>query len=244
MPDNQKVALHIHVYYPDLLSEIVTRFSFIKIQPDIFISINSEDVRDEVNNALNNYSGRIVEIQCVPNRGRDLGPFFTVFGESLLNNYDFVGHIHTKKSNHDKDADYGNLWFQFLLINLLGDNSNAMADHILTKLYQDPTIGMVFPDDANIFGWTANLATAEPLAKRLGLDKLPENFNFPMGSMFWARSSALAPLINLNFTWNDYPNEPVSYDGTMLHAVERLLSLSCSLNNLRYATTNVNGVTR
>ncbi len=32
------------------------------------------------------------------NRGRDIGPFLTGFGEAILDRYDIVGHVHTKKS--------------------------------------------------------------------------------------------------------------------------------------------------
>ena len=103
---------------------------------------------------------------------------------------------------------------------------------------------MVFPDDPYIVGWGANLAFAEPLAGRMGLEKLPEHFVFPVGSMFWAKTSALAPLLDLNLSWDDYPEEPLPYDGSSLHALERLFSLILSINNLRSATTNVMGLTR
>jgi lipopolysaccharide biosynthesis protein len=54
----------------------------------------------------------------------------------------------------------------------------------------------------------------------------------------------LAPLINLNLNWDDYPEEPLPYDGSILHALERLLPLTLSLTGLRIAATNVTGVTR
>ena len=62
--------------------------------------------------------------------------------------------------------------------------------------------------------------------------------------MFWARTSALAPLINLNLGWDDYPDEPLPYDGSPLHAIERLFSLALSETNLLSATTNIAGLTR
>jgi lipopolysaccharide biosynthesis protein len=62
--------------------------------------------------------------------------------------------------------------------------------------------------------------------------------------MFWARTEALAPLVGLALNWEDYPAEPLPYDGTLLHAIERLLPLTLSLKELRLATTNVVGCTR
>jgi glycosyltransferase involved in cell wall biosynthesis len=244
LPDNQQVALHLHVYYPELLPEITARLSHNRICPDLFISVANEEARDIVVSELKNYKGKVADIQLVPSRGRDIGPFLTAFGQTILTNYDFVGHIHTKKSVDVKDASVGKSWYRFLLQNLLGDESGAMADSILAKMKGDTSIGMVFPDDPNIVGWNANKAIAETIAARVGIDKLPEHFVFPVGSMFWANTSALAPLMNLKFDWDDYPEEPLPYDGTLLHAIERLFSLSLSVSNLRCAVTNVMGLTR
>ncbi len=241
---NHRVALHLHIYYPELLPEIVARLAYNRICPDLFVSITNEEARDSVVNDLKDYKGKIVDIQLVPNRGRDIGPFLTAFGQRLLANYDFVGHLHTKKSVAIKDASMGESWRQFLLENLLGGESGSMADSILARMKDDASIGMVFPDDPYSVGWGANLAFAEPLAAQIGLEKLPEHFVFPVGTMFWAKASALAPLINLDFGWDDYPEEPLPYDGTLLHAIERLVSLTLSLGNLGIAATNVIGLTR
>jgi len=244
LPDNQRVALHLHVYYPELLSEIMTRLSCNRICPDLFVSVTNEKNRELVASELKDYQGTVVDMQIVPNRGRDIGPFLTIFGQTILANYDYVGHIHTKKSADVQDVAMGKRWYRFLLENLLGGKSRPMADSILATMQDDPSIGMVFPDDPYIVGWTANRTAAESFAVCMGLQQLPEHFNFPVGTMFWARTSALAPLINLQLGWDDYPEEPLPYDGTFLHALERLFPLSLPAEHLRIATTNVVGLTR
>jgi lipopolysaccharide biosynthesis protein len=62
--------------------------------------------------------------------------------------------------------------------------------------------------------------------------------------MFWARTGALRPLLGLRLDWSDYPIEPVPIDGTILHAIERLLPFAAGHAGYRYATTHVPGVTR
>jgi hypothetical protein len=38
-------------------------------------------------------------------------------------------------------------------------------------------------------------------------ERLPPFFDFPVGTMFWARTQALKPLLALALDWNDYPEE-------------------------------------
>ncbi len=238
------VALHLHVYYPDLLPEILMRLQVNTARPDLFISINGEEARELVTSALQSYEGEVIEIKVVPNQGRDIGPLITEFGSRIVNNYEFFGHIHTKKSADVKDVLMGKIWYNFLLNNLLGDESTSMADRILSRLSHDLSIGLIFPDDPYIVGMGDNLGFAEVLAARLGLDDIPVHFIFPVGTMFWGRTEVLQPFVHLNLDWSHYPEEPLPYDGSMLHALERLFALSTLHNGLRIATTNIPGLTR
>jgi len=74
-------------------------------------------------------------------------------------------------------------------------------------------------------------------------EPLPPFFNFPLGTMFWARPQALAPLFDLGLAWDDYPAEPAPIDGTTMHALERLLPLVAQHQGYKYATTHLPGVT-
>jgi glycosyltransferase involved in cell wall biosynthesis len=244
LPADERVALHLHVYYPDLLPDIMSHLEANRCRPDLLVSVTSEEAYDLVARRIEAYSGRIAAIEVVPNRGRDVGPFLTQFGRRILSEYAYVGHIHTKKTEVLKDKDLGRIWFRFLMENLLGGSSGAMADTILAFLKADPSLGLVFPDDPNALGWNANRRFAEELASKLGITELPQHFNFPVGTMFWARTSALSPLLDLNLQWDDYPREPVPYDGTLLHAIERFWPLLLQRGTLRPAVTNVAGVTR
>ena len=39
-----------------------------------------------------------MDVRVFDNRGRDIGPFLTGFGEVILDRYDIIGHVHTKRS--------------------------------------------------------------------------------------------------------------------------------------------------
>lgn len=237
-----RIALHLHVYYPDLIQDMMERLDTNEIRPDLLISVPSEQVLKQVSSVLENYKWAVSDIQIVPDRGRDVGPFLITFGEKIVEKYDIIGHLHTKKTLHF-DAGFGRRWYLFLMENLLG-GQHRMADTILEKMESDSTIGLVFPDDPYVAGWFANRTIASELADKLKLEHLPENFNFPIGTMFWARTEAIKPLFDLNLGWDDCPFEPLPSDGTILHAIERLFPFVVEKKGLRTVVTHVPGMTR
>jgi lipopolysaccharide biosynthesis protein len=102
----------------------------------------------------------------------------------------------------------------------------------------------VFPDDPHLADWDFNQDIATVLGERMGIPlPLPPFFDFPVGTMFWARKDAVAPLFGLNLGWDDYPEEPVPIDGTILHALERLLPFVANHAGYQYATTYIPGMT-
>ncbi len=239
-----RVALHVHVFYADLLPEILEKLGRNNVRPDLLVSVPNAKVKQEVTSLLGSYAGKLVALVEVPNRGRDVGPFLTEFGPTIAANYDLVGHLHTKRSPHCPNPAFIERWRYFLMENLLGGASVGMADIILGRLAEDASIGIVFPDNPGVHGWDQNRSYAMPLAEKMGLLDLPDHFLFPVGSMFWARVDALRPFFDLKLDWDDYPQEPIHHDGTMLHAIERLFGVMASRGGYRAVTTTLPGVTR
>ncbi len=239
-----RVALHIHAYYTDLVPDILRRLEGQDLDLDLLISASSQTAADDIRSLLSQFGRNVVDIRITPNRGRDIGPLVTEFGSLILSRYDLIGHLHTKKTPDLKDPEFSRLWSEFLLENLLG-GQYPMAAKIISAMTADESLGLVFPDDPNLCGWTDNRTIAAELAKRLDIDELPERyFWFPIGTMFWARTQALLPLLTQPWGWDDYPEEPLPYDGTILHATERLLPLVANKMGYRIALTNVPGVSR
>jgi lipopolysaccharide biosynthesis protein len=245
LPPGERAALHVHAYFPEMLADMVQRLMLNRALPVLFVSVPDERAHEIATAQLRGYCGRIGEIRIVPNRGRDIGPLLDLLGRISPQEYDFIGHIHTKKSLDVKDGGMGRMWYRFLMNNLLGgETAGAMSDRTLHALAGDPSLGMVFPDDPWIVGWDGNRAIAEPLAAAMGVQDLTDQFIFPVGTMFWAKLAALQPLRRLNLEWNDYPEEPIAYDGTMLHALERLMPWAVRAAGFAIATTHVAGLTR
>jgi lipopolysaccharide biosynthesis protein len=243
-PRQCAAALHAHFYYPELAPDLLEKLAANHARCDLMLTTTDNEKAVALRAATSDYRMGTVGICIVPNRGRDIGAFLNGFGRERLARYDVVGHVHAKRSLLLGDAAVGESWREFLWQNLVGDQY-PMMDTVLARFAAEPGLGLVFPEDPHLPGWSDNLEIASGLAERLGLtEPLEPFFEFPLGTMFWARSSALKPLFDLNLGWDDYPEEPVPYDGTMLHALERLLPFVARRAGYDYATTHIPGVSR
>lgn len=236
------VALHIHAYYQDQLPGIFDRLSRNQSSPDIFISYSGEwTLGNLIGDYLDARKCRVT-LREVPNRGRDLGPMLTTFANDILD-YDLIGHIHTKKTKSLGDDSMAEYWSAFLYENLIGGRYNMM-DAIIESFDIDCNLGIVFPDDPNICDWGQNKKIAEELLADLECQPAPDHIFFPVGSMFWGRVEALRAIFKRGFLYNDYPDEPIPDDGTLLHAIERVLALIAESRGFTSSLTHVEGVTR
>jgi glycosyltransferase involved in cell wall biosynthesis len=241
-----RVALHAHFYYPELCTDFLLHLAPNLTPCDLLISTDDSAKAERIRQQLRGYTRGSVAIRVVPNRGRDLAPLLTEFATDL-DRYDVIGHVHSKRSKWVDGMLAGNnwsdTWREFLWQNLLG-GVHPIMDRIVTAFERDDSLGLVFPSDPTLVGWDESRACAACLAPRLGwTDPLPEHFDFPVGNMFWVRRAALQPFLDLRLTWDQYPGEPLPYDGTLLHALERLSPLACQAAGFYPAVTHVPGVT-
>jgi lipopolysaccharide biosynthesis protein len=229
-----RVVLHGHFHYTDYVRDFMRALSPNTQPYELILTTNSAEKASDIRAALSE-SGGEANILVVPNRGRDIGPFLKVL-EEAIGSCDLLGHVHGKRVLH-VDRDFGERWRIFLWQHLIGDKM-PMVDIIKRTFTEDQTLGLLFPEDPFLIGWEENLKMAQELAIRMKLRvQLPPTIDFPVGTMFWARPEALAPLLRLGLTWEDYPLEPLPSDGTMLHALERLLPLVAEDAGYHYATT-------
>ena len=70
--------------------------------------------------------------------------------------------------------------------------------------------------------WAGNHNIACEMGQNMGLDfKKIEHFDFPAGSMFWARTKAMEKLLTMPVTYETF-SQSISHDGSPAHAVERM----------------------
>jgi lipopolysaccharide biosynthesis protein len=231
-----RVAVHGHFHYPELFDDFITRLRANRTAFDLFLTTTKEEAAQFLRERIEVLGLSNASVALVPNRGRDIGPMLTGPTAERLAGYDIVGHFHGKRSVH-VDAAIGSGWRNFLWEHLIGAE-HLMMDAVMAAFVADPGLGLVFPEDPHLNDWDDNRIFAEEIAARMGL-ALPNHFDFPQGTMFWARAKALRPLQDLRLDWEDYPAEPLPIDGSMLHAMERMVPFSTSSVGFRYATTHV-----
>ena len=224
------IAIHIHIFYRDLIKEF---FNYLKNMPfpyDLYLSVPSQT---DLEICQRTFTGlpfcRNIKIKQVVNRGRDIAPIFCAFGQEL-SKYDYIAHLHSKKSAYNKGATEG--WREYLCNNLLG--SEKRIRQIFAVMQGEESYGIVYPQNyflvpswANT--WLANRRLGIIWCARLGINNIPTGyFDFPASSMFWARRKALEPLFNAGIELDDFPDETGQIDGTFTHCLERMFVL-CSL---------------
>lgn len=232
---NGNIAIHIHIFYEDLIGELTSYLKNMPFVYDLFVSVVSKEGYDQTKESfreLPNVNNLVIEM--VPNRGRDIAPFFCTFGEKLKQ-YEYVGHFHTKKSLYNQGATAG--WRGYLLDSLLGSEGQIKK---IFKLFQDKVpYGLVYPQTYFLLPyqahtWLANKEQAEFWSSRLGFTDIPRGyFDFPVGSMFWARAKAIMPLLNANISIEDFPKELGQSDGTLAHTLERLIAVSSVISGMK-----------
>ncbi|MEF2025309.1 rhamnan synthesis F family protein [Streptococcus canis] len=221
-----RIAVHLHVFYVDLLNEFLEGFASWEFQYDLYITTDTQEKKEAIEKLLVQ-SNRHAHLYVTGNVGRDVLPMLLL--KDKLRDYDYIGHFHTKKS---KEADFwaGESWRKEL-INMLIKPANEIV-----RSFENNDIGIVIADIPSFFrfnkivdAWNEHLIAPEMMRlwKEMGLKKeidfqSMDTFVMSYGTFVWFKFDALKPLFDLDLTVDDIPKEPLPQN-SILHAIERLL---------------------
>ncbi|MDR7135203.1 FMN phosphatase YigB (HAD superfamily) [Lysobacter niastensis] len=221
-----KTGVMAHVFYPDLIEEFAEYLQHIPVPFVLMVSVMDQDARDKAEARFSRLSQvSALHIRIVPNRGRDIAPMLVTFRDEILA-LDLVCHIHTKKSLYTGNEQEN--WRRYLLQSLLGTPSRV--GWIIGLFQAMPELGMVYPESFRSVSlaahtWLSNAERAREIGDRLGIAINPSEYlDFAAGSMFWARVDGIRPLFELGLTLSSFPEEAGQNDGTLQHAIERMLA--------------------
>lgn len=225
-------AVHLHLYYIDMASLFVNYFSKLLGTYDLYITVVTKENHGEIYNQFSVCGARNVKIVQVENIGRDLGPLlFGLKNEMDVEQYEVIGHFHSKKSL-DMASGGGDKWLTFLMNNLIDDGRVA---HSILDLFTQEEVGLVFAEDRNTSDIGKNVPFIAELCTMLDLPLIKETPLFPLGNMFWARLTAMQQLFDLDPSVV-LQKEPLPYDGSYMHALERITPSLVEKNGYKYVT--------
>jgi rhamnosyltransferase len=228
---NSSVAVHIHVFYVDVLDKILSIISM-STKVDVFVT-TTVDKKNEVELVLEKYNLHKFKknIFVFENRGRNILPWLKI--SNHLNNYEIVGHFHTKKSNF-----FGQEWFGDAWMGEIVNSTVVPFREIIHLMEANSKVGVVIPEMPHFFKFLmkacpfdgssgVNRKNIQQLWSRLKMKKICDfnSLDTPImsyGAMFWYRPEALKSLTEYPFLEKEFPEEPLPRDGTIAHAIERL----------------------
>ena len=224
-----RICVIAHVYYDDMVEEMMSYVSHIPAPYDLVVTTDTEAKRARILAALAPYDIAGVEVRVLEsNRGRETSAFLVGCRDLLApGRYDLICKVHSKRSAQD-GYNLGMLFKHHMFDNLL--SSPMYVSRLLGLFAKDQTLGMVFPPVINIgyptlgHAWFTNRPAAVELAKDLGIHTTFDRSTpiAPYGGMFWCRPEALAAFTAHELKWEDFPDEAGWTDGGLPHVIERL----------------------
>lgn len=220
----KKIAVHIHLFYEELLQELLQYVKMIPYDFDLYITCQqSADINAILYKAKKVCRNKNVNVVSCVNKGRDIAPLYAELGEKIKN-YEYFLHIHSKKSLYSGKERVE--WRQYSLASVLGSEELVMK--IFSLFENDENVGIICPDHYEdvpmlAYSWLANESAGRLLSSRLGIPFKTGIFMYPLGSFFWARTDALMPLFEAQLKWEDFDEEYGQTDGTLAHVIERIL---------------------
>lgn len=232
--ETPKVALILHLYFDELVEDVLLYAKSMPEYTDVYITTDSAKKKERILQAFSVLRCHKLEVRVIENKGRDVGSLL-VGVKDIIMNYDIACFAHDKKTAQVRPYTMG-IGFRYKCFeNILG--SKEYVENILSTFNANPRLGMLSPPEPNhgdffpMIGneWTANYKNTKALAKQLDIRVPIEEHKAPIsayGTMFWFRPKAFQKLYAKDWQYDDFPPEPNPIDGTLLHAIERVYSFA------------------
>ncbi|WP_454157870.1 rhamnan synthesis F family protein [Microbacterium lacticum] len=221
-----------HVFYEDMLDEILARAELLPGDFDLVVTAADENAAGRIRQALAGWQARgSIEVRAVTsNNGRDQSAFLIDCRDVVRNGgYDLLVKIHSKRSPQDASNAAGHFKaHQF--DNLLGSTEAVAA---AVSLFQhEPRLGIAYPPMVHVgygtigHAWWANRPAFVEMCAHLGI-RVPVDEGSPLapfGSMYIARPQALEALFAELWSPDDFGDQEAYVDGGLAHVLERIPS--------------------
>jgi len=233
------IGIFIHLFYPEFAAEIAELLLRFPLDYHAYISTDTAAKAETIKSVFATQGlSDCVSVRIFPNVGWDIAPFIVGFRNEILQ-HAICLKIHGKKSVHHQAA-FGKSWRSYLFSELAGDA--ARIRYAIGTLAADTGIGILMARhwvgiERSVHNIGLNYADMTHLLEWIGVKLRPgQKVEFPSGSMFWFRNSALEPLLDLKLSWEDFEHYTGrEVDGTAAHAIERCILFFSAKAGYRWA---------
>lgn len=235
-PKPVKLGAFVHIFRPYMAEYMRQQLSALPDYTDLHISTDTVAKKKVFEEVFASAKFNLVKVHLVKNRGRGEGALLVGMRKDILK-YDVACIMHDKSSPYEGASNYTiSHGFSYKVYENMTKSSDYV-NNILQTFAEEERLGIIMPPEPNhalydsAFAdlWTnpQNFDNTQELLNKLGCTlQLTKNQHpvFPVGGMFWCRPNALRKMFKHNWQYEDFPDEPIRTDGTLLHAIERSYS--------------------
>ncbi|WP_186333821.1 rhamnan synthesis F family protein [Paenibacillus xylanexedens] len=228
---NKRIAVVIHLHYSDTFDKYKEYCENIPEEITIYFTTSNE----ELNRKIENFSLYRENCKLIAknNRGRDISSFLVACRKEILN-HEYICFLHDKKEKNPSSKLDVDKWIYSQWENML--SSKNYIYNVISYFNKNDQLGLLLPpvpaseriNFAYMNNWKSNYENTIKLAQDLNLqcDINKEVSPMAIGTVFWARVDALRKLFEHEWKYEDFDVEPLADDGTLSHAVERILEFA------------------
>lgn len=236
-----KIAVCLHLFYTDMLDDIISYLNNLKHPYDLYVSLVNGFFENGIIGRLKSFKPN-VKIVYVENKGVDIGGFLNCL-KIIDNNTDLILKIHTKKgiglpnnpsakvkkAGIDATLSHGRQWFHGLMKGVLSDEGKV--NRILDKFKNNNKCGMVGYKLYN--NSSVNKNNIINLLPLFGLDTTYLDKNFIGGTIFWVRYEIIKKYFTENVISQIMDKTHFGYviEPSTMHAVERIFGYIVTKEN-------------
>lgn len=230
--DCRNTVIIMHLAYEESVDEAQHYIAVVPSEMQKIFVVISEKVKQYLEKKLLdmkyvNYEIRIMK----PNKGRDMNSLFVVCRDAWKK-YRYLCFTHDKRTSGDTGSVVvGKEFMKLLWENTL--KSRGYILEVLALLKGEKRLGyLTVPAPYHDFyyetvakAWAKSYEVTKELAEKLCLDvEISEQYQpFALGNAFWCKTDALRDIVDYKLETNDFSDEPMPRDGTISHALERIM---------------------
>lgn len=215
-----RVAVVMHLFYPDMVSECIVKLKNIPFEFDLFVTTSLGEGEQAFKEVLSAFPS--AKIFHYPNYGADIAPFMELV--STLKTYFMVGKIHTKRDV----GKWGATWRNELLDSVL--KSAEHVERVVAAFRANKDLKLVCSKVLYKHGVLNSVPQTRTITREIAADigvsdHLEKDWAFVAGTMFWARPQYLLKLGRYMCESGGYSTQ-FRRDGAIEHGIERMIGLS------------------